>query len=98
MVAKPVQDAYDIDAAGDDLPAIVERIHRGGRPVVLTRGGEPVAAVVSMVDAEAVRAERWARIEASMKEISAALADVPLDEIERQVKQAIREVRAERQS
>lgn len=94
MVAKPLESTYDIDAVGDDLAAIAEQVRQSGRQVLLTRDGQPVAAIVSTDDAEAAKRARRARIEAALKEISAKLADVPLDEIERQVKLAIAEVRA----
>jgi prevent-host-death family protein len=77
---------------------ILNGVFRGNTRVVVEKSGIPVAAVISAQDLErlnqleAQREERF-RVLDRMRE---AFKDVPPEEIEREVAQAIAEVRAER--
>ena len=79
-----------------DFEQIVHDIAGGGPPVVVEERGTPVAAIISA--AELGRLTRLAderrRDFAVIHDISAAFKDVPLDELEREVDRAVREVRA----
>lgn len=93
MVAEPFDETYEIDAAAETLASIVERVRRSGRRATLTRAGKPVAAIVTLDDADAAVRQRRVRVAEAAREIDAALADVDLDEIDRRVREAIDEVR-----
>ena len=74
----------------DDVAASHDR-------VIVERGGEPVAAVISVADLE-----RFRRLEAQrnrdfaiVQEVREAFKDVPFEEIEREAAKALAEVRAE---
>jgi prevent-host-death family protein len=79
---------------------VVERVHHGDARVIVERSGIPVAVVISPQDyelflkSEAEREKRFRVLEESWK----AFEGVPLEEIEREVAQAIAEVRAERRA
>jgi prevent-host-death family protein len=76
---------------------IVNRVFREQARVVIERSGIPVAAIVSAEDLKRLERydrERAARF-AALDRISAAFADVPLEELEREVARSIAETRAE---
>lgn len=79
---------------------LLNRVHRERGRVLIEKNGVPVAALISPRDldfllAELERRERaWQVIERARE----AFADVPSDEIEREVAKAIAEVRAEQRS
>ncbi len=93
MVAEPFDETYDIDSATESLASIVERVRRSGRRATLTRAEQPVAAIVTLDNDKAI-GERRAREEAALDRITAAFADVDFEEVERQVAQAVRDVRS----
>lgn len=98
MVEAPAQsNTLDLTAARDRLGEIVEDLGRGGDRVVIKANGKEAAAIVSAGDLRRLRqydAQRQKVIE-GMRQISAAFADVPVPELERQVELALAEVRAE---
>jgi prevent-host-death family protein len=79
------------------LRELVETVsHKSGR-VIIEKDGAPVAALISAADLdrftqwERWRAEQFKALEASW----AAFADIPDEELEREVAKALTEVRAE---
>ena len=76
---------------------VLDQVSRGETRILVERDGIPVAAIVSADDLEqldrleAERAARWRVIE----EIGARHADIDPDEVERDVDEAIAEMRAE---
>lgn len=75
---------------------ILNKVYKDEARVVVEKSGIPVAAVISTKDFERLtqleeqRAERFKVLD----EIGAAVKDVPVEEIEQHVTQAIREVRS----
>ena len=77
---------------------VVDRVFRGQARVVVERSGIPVAAVVSAHDLERLRRldDERARDIAVLDRFAQAFKDVPAEELEREVSQAIAAVRSER--
>lgn len=75
---------------------VVEEVHSAGARVIVERSGIPVVAVISIEDLRlldrlwAARREEFRVIE----EMWEAFADVPQDELEREVEKAVAEARA----
>jgi prevent-host-death family protein len=75
---------------------VLNRVYRKQARVLVERSGIPIAAIVSTEDLarldqlEAERAERFA----GLSRISQAFADVPVEELEREVERAVAEGRA----
>jgi prevent-host-death family protein len=89
-----------VTAARENWSKVVDAVFRRRQRVVLEKAGIPVAALVSAEDLERLRrydAEREADF-AVLDRIGAAFADVPADELEREVAKAVAEVRAERRA
>lgn len=83
--------------ARQQLSRVVNRVARRETRIMLEKNGVPVAAIVSADDLrrlDEMEARREEQFEA-MREFSRAFADVPLDELERQVARALAEARAE---
>ena len=79
------------------MDRILEDASRADARVVLEKDGVPIAAVISAQDYEWMlhrEAERARRI-AILDEIGTAFADVPAEELERQIARAVTEVPAE---
>jgi prevent-host-death family protein len=76
---------------------LLNQVYRGEVRVVVEKNGIPVAALVTMSDAEVSdrEQERRERAFAVIDEIREAFKDVPQDELDRMVEQAIAEVRAQ---
>ncbi len=100
MSAPPKTEAVKISDVKQDLSALVDRIARNESRVLIERSGKPVAAIVSAQDLQRLeqfdreRAERFAILD----EIGEAFKDVPVEELEREVANAVAEVRAERRA
>ena len=78
-------------------PDLLARIARNDVRLIVEEDGTPVAAVVSAED-YAVLSRLEARRKAAfavIEQMSQAFADVPDDELEREIEQALAEVRAE---
>lgn len=94
---EPEIESIDVAELAEPLAGLVERVDAQAARVMLTRDGEPVAAVISAWDLalfrqfEARRAERWQAIE----RIRARNADKSPDEVEHDVAEILAEVRAE---
>jgi prevent-host-death family protein len=83
--------------ARQHLSRVVNRVARHETRVLIEKSGVPVAALVSADDLrrlDALEARRQEQF-AAIGRISDAFADVPIDELERQVERAVAEVRAE---
>jgi prevent-host-death family protein len=79
---------------------ILNRVFRREARVIIEKRGIPVAALISARDLERLQeleAQRARRF-AALDEVGAAFKDVPADELEREVANAISEVRAERRA
>jgi prevent-host-death family protein len=83
--------------ARQNLSQVVNRVARREARIIVEKSGVPVAAIVSTDDLQRLDemdARSQAQMEA-MSRISEAFADVPLDQLERQVALALAEVRDE---
>ena len=98
--AEPVTRTMTVAQAHENWSEAPGAVSRRRERVVLERDGRPVAMLVSAADFEqfqfyeAKRAEQFA----VLGRMRAAFADVPDDELEREVARAIAEVRAERRA
>ena len=80
-----------------NLSQVVNRVARHEARIIVEKSGVPVVAIVSTDDLhrlDVMDARRHEQL-AAMGRISDAFADVPLEELERQVTLALAEVRAE---
>lgn len=82
------------------LNRLVNEIYQQGARIVVEKSGIPVAGIVSVTDLR--RLERLDQERADffkvLDEFGAAFADVPLEELEREVERALSEVRAEQRA
>ncbi len=80
-----------------DPKAVVERVRHGATRVLVEEPDGPVVAIVSVADLERLRANDAEReaLDEALGRISDAFADVPVEELERQVEMALARVRAE---
>jgi prevent-host-death family protein len=76
---------------------LVNRVHETGERVVIEKNGAVVAAIVSRKDLRDLTYldERRARAKAALERLQAAFAGAPEEELQRQLDQALAEVRAE---
>jgi antitoxin (DNA-binding transcriptional repressor) of toxin-antitoxin stability system len=87
--------SIEIDALGASISDTVEQAVRRGQRVELTRGGAPIATIVSEQEIAELDRLRWNAAFDAFARISDAFRDVPLDELEREIERAAAEVRAE---
>jgi prevent-host-death family protein len=94
---KPKTKTVSATEARQQLPQLVNTVHRNESRVIIEKSGIPVAALVSASDLERLaRFEAdWERDFAIVDEIREAFKDVSPDELEREVAKALAEVRAE---
>lgn len=87
-----------IDDIAPELRELIHDVSRGTTRVLIEQGGCPVVAIISAADLERFNHYEQERAQdfAAFREISDAFADVPLDELEREIERAICEVRQER--
>src|SRR5687768_7511312 len=96
----PTTKSMSTTAAGKALPELVRQVSRQETRVVLEENGHPVAAIVSSADLERLtqldeaREDEWAVFD----EIHARNIDRDPDEVERDVAEAIAEMRQEERS
>jgi prevent-host-death family protein len=76
---------------------LLNRVQRDGAPVLIEKNGVPVAALISprKLDFLLAEIEKRERGFQAIANIQAAFADVPDDELEREVAKAVAEARAE---
>lgn len=93
-------DTLDVKSARERLGEIVERVRRDGDRVEIEADGKTAAALVSMADLRRLQASdaRRERAFQAIAKISDAFADVPVEELERQVERSLAEVRARRRA
>jgi antitoxin (DNA-binding transcriptional repressor) of toxin-antitoxin stability system len=94
-VSETVERRVDLGVVGHDLSQVIERAVRAGERLVIEKDGTRLAVVVPD-EAMVARAARMTELFDLMDRLSDAFADVPLEELEREVDRAVREVRAER--
>jgi len=91
----PSIQTINAEETGDEVRRLVGRVTRAGKRLVVEEGGAAVAAIVPAADLW--RLHQWEReraeLFAGLSEISAAFADVPVEELEREVAKAIAEGR-----
>ncbi len=96
----PTETTMKLTDTKQHLSEVVNRVARGETRVVVEKSGLPVAAIISVDEYRrfvADEAQRAARFEA-IGRISDAFADVPVDELERQVTRALNETRVRARS
>ncbi len=97
---EPMTQTMKVTEARENWSKVVNAVFRRQQRVVLEKAGIPVAALVSAEDLERLRrydAERAERFTV-LDRIGAAFADVPDEELERELVKAVAEVRAEMQA
>ena len=73
---------------------ILGTVHYGGNTVIVEKSGKPVVAVIPLDTYERLMAEREARLQV-LDRVRERLPDVPQEEVEQDVSEAIAAVRAE---
>ncbi|MGH2560318.1 MAG: type II toxin-antitoxin system prevent-host-death family antitoxin [Thermomicrobiales bacterium] len=87
----PITQTMKASAARQQFSDVINRVYRNQSRILVERSGIPVAAIVPAADLERLdrlereRAERFA----GLSRISEAFADVPVDELEREVERAV---------
>lgn len=76
---------------------LLGRVHYGGETVIVERSGKPMVAMIPVETYERLVAEREARF-AVLERIRARLPEVPEEEVERDVAEAVAAVRAARRA
>lgn len=97
--AEPQTETIDAGAAREQWDELLERVRTGGARFLVEREGEPIAALISARDLEVFERYQHERAEdfKALDRMRAAFADVPDDEIEREIEKALAKTRAERQ-
>ena len=97
---EPVTETMNLTHVREHWSPVIDAVARGRTRVVLEKDGIPVAALVSAADLErlrrydAQRAERFTVID----DLRAAFADIPDEELEREISRALTAVRARRRA
>ena len=74
--------------ARNQFSHLIGEVHYGGQVVIVERSGRPMVAIIPIDDYERLVAEREARFQI-LEEIRRQVADLPLEEVERDVAEAI---------
>jgi prevent-host-death family protein len=96
--SNPTEITMKLTDTKQHLSQVINRVARGETRVIVEKSGLPVAAIISADEYDRFRkheAQREARF-AAIGKISDAFADVPIDELEREVERALAAVRAPR--
>ena len=93
---EPMTQTMTISAVKNQLSRVVNRVYRKETRVLVEKSGIPVAAVVSADDlARLQHLDRvWDEGSRALERVSAAFADVPVDELEATIAQIIADGRA----
>lgn len=95
---KPELESLSVSQARQHFSETLNRVYRGEARVIVEKSGIPVGAIVSPRDIKDLqrmdedRLQGWEAVERLRK----AFSDVPEDELEREIENAIAEVKAER--
>ena len=81
--------------ARDSIADVVGRAYYGGEITIIERSGRPMAAVIPIDMYERLVAEREARFQV-IERIRAHIPDVPADQVEKDVAEAVEALRASR--
>lgn len=79
--------------ARSNFSQLLGQVHFGGQVVIVERFGRPMVAIIPLEDYQRLIAEREARFEV-LDEIRRRLPDLPVEEVEQDVAEAIAAVRA----
>jgi prevent-host-death family protein len=96
----PTETRMKLSDTKQQLSKLVNQVAQGQSRVVVEKSGLAVAAIISteeyqrFLEMERERAQRFA----ALSRISAALADVPVDELEAEVQRTIEDTRARRRA
>ena len=98
MGNQPIDETLNLTETRRTFSQLVNDVYRRKKRVIVEKNGIPVAAVISSDDLKRLQQldEQRERDFAVIDEIRAAFADVPEEEIERELAKAIAEVRQER--
>lgn len=94
---KPTVQTLAVSDARQQLSQLLNRVFRHEVRIVVEKNGIPVAAIIAADDLarltalETQRRERFAVLDA----VQSAFADIPADELEREVQRALEDVRQE---
>ena len=92
---EPSTQTMNVTQARQDFSQLLNKVYRRQTRIVVEKSGIPVAAIVSAQDFELF--QRWKEQRekdfAVLDEIRAAFADVPDEELEREVNRAFQEAR-----
>lgn len=96
----PMTQTMNITETRRDLNQLVNEVYRGTKRVLVEKSGIPVAAIISPADLERLnRFEEERRQDfAVIDEIRTAFADVPEEELEREVARAVEAGRQEQRA
>ena len=94
---RPMTKTMNASEVREQWSGVVNDVHKGRTRVLVEKSGIPVAGVVSAADLERLQRldEEQAADLATLERISKPFADVPPEELEREVDRAVAEVRAE---
>lgn len=95
---EPMTQTINVTQARQEFGQLLNRVFRRETRVIVEKSGIPVAAIVSADDLDALQRFEQQRVKAFtvIDRMRAAFADVPDDELEREVDKAIAQVRAEK--
>ena len=79
--------------ARSNFSQLLGQVHFGGQVVIVERFGRPMVAIIPLEDYQRLIAEREARFQV-LDEIRRRLPDLPVEEVEQDVAEAIAAVRA----
>jgi len=79
--------------ARNNFSQLLGQVHFGGHVVIVERFGRPVVAIIPVEDYQRLIAERKARFQV-LDEIRRRVPDLPVEEVEQDVAEAIAAVRA----
>lgn len=79
--------------ARNNFSQLLGQVHFGGQVVIVERFGRPMVAIIPLDDYQRLIAERKARFQV-LEEIRRRLPDLPVEEVEQDVDEAIAAVRA----
>ncbi len=102
MVVEPAptdEQAIDVESVEGSVADFLERVNRTGAGVVVRRNGVPLVVIAPLASpANGDESAGWDEDAALLRGVSAEFAEVPLDELERRVAQAVADARVRRRA